>query len=276
MRRGIAIAAVAAVTTIGAALAATVTLGPRRRHGVEPPGGAAHLGGPVRRPDGRLRLPQPGQALDGHHPGERRPGRGSGRRAELVHVLARRSLQPEDRHDGRRPPRRHLPVRVQAQDRPVLPRRHRAAVHGDADREGADDRRRARHDAAEQHRQALDAGLPEPRHEVDRLVRRRRLEGVRRPARRSVLRRHRRHLRPRRHPQGHGERGRRQGLLRRLRRAHVRRPGPDRRRSNAKNGTIGVWALGRPPQGHDPRGDDARARAAGSRSTAWATRSSTR
>ena len=38
------------------------------------------------------------------------------------------------------------------------------------------------HDAAQQHRAALDQGLRGPRHEVDRLVRRRRLEGVRRTA----------------------------------------------------------------------------------------------
>ena len=98
------------------------------------------------------------------------------------------------------------------------------------------------HDAAEQHRQALDAGLPEPRHEVDRLVRRRRREGVRRSARRPVLRRHRRDLRPRRDPQGHRQHGRRQGLLRRLRRAHVRACRFRSRSSRAKNGTIGVWA----------------------------------
>ena len=91
------------------------------------------------------------------HPGERDPGRGSGRGAELVHVLAQRPLQPEDRHDRRRPAGRHLPLPVPAEDRAVLPRRHRPAVHGDADRQGEDDRRRPRDDAAEQHRQALDA-----------------------------------------------------------------------------------------------------------------------
>ena len=53
--------------------------------------------------------------------------------------------------------------------------------------------------------------------------------GVRGPARRSVLRRHRGDLRPGRDQEGHRQRRRRQGLLLRLRRAHVRDPGPDRR-----------------------------------------------
>ena len=74
---------------------------------------------------------------------------------------------------------RHVPVRVQAEDGPVLPRRHRSAVHGDAGSRREGDRRGPRHDAAEQHRASLDAELPAAHHEVDRLVRRRRLEGVR-------------------------------------------------------------------------------------------------
>ena len=190
------------------------------------------------------------------------PGEDPARGAELVHVLARRPLQPEDRHDRRREAGRDLPVPVPAQDRPVLPRRHRAAVHGDADPEGEVHGRRAWDDAAEQHRQALDPGLPEPRHEVDRLVRRRRLEGVRRSARRSVLRRHRRDLRPRRDPQGHGEHGRRQGLLRRLRRPHARRAGSDRRprREERHDRRLG---LRRPAKGHDPRCHDPRRRSVG-------------
>ena len=47
------------------------------------------------------------------------PGRGSGCGAELVHVLARRSIQPEDRHERRRQAERDLPVPVPSQDRPV-------------------------------------------------------------------------------------------------------------------------------------------------------------
>ena len=50
---------------------------------------------------------------------------------------------------------------------------------------------------------------------------------LRRPARRRVLRRHRGDLRPRRLPQGHGQRRRRQGLLRRLRGARDRAADPD-------------------------------------------------
>ena len=154
--------------------------------------------------------------------------------------------------NGRRARRRHIPVPVPHEDRAVLPRRHRPAVHGDADRRREGDRRRTRHDAAEQHRPALHAELPRARHEVDRLVRRRRLQGVRRPARRPVLRRHRGDLRPRRHPQGHRQHGRRQGLLRRLRRAHVRRAGPDRGPAGEErhDRCLGV---GRPAEGHDPR-----------------------
>ena len=39
-------------------------------------------------------------------------GRGSGGRPELVHVLADRAVQPQDRHERRRQARRHLPVPV--------------------------------------------------------------------------------------------------------------------------------------------------------------------
>ncbi len=60
-------------------------------------------------------------------------------------------------------------------------------------------------------------------------VRRRPQPGVRGPAGRRLLRRHRRDLRPGRDPQGHRQHGRRQGLLRRLRGARVRGAGADRR-----------------------------------------------
>ena len=49
------------------------------------------------------------------------PGEDPGR-AELVHVLAERALQPQGRHRRRRSPERHLPVPVPHEDRPVLPR----------------------------------------------------------------------------------------------------------------------------------------------------------
>ena len=224
----------------------------RRRNRVQPPRGAAHRGRPRGGHHGRLRVPEPGQAEHRHDPGQRDPGRGSRRRPAVLHVLAQRSLQPEDRHHRRRPAGRHLPVPVPAEDRSVLPRRHRAAVHGDADREGEVDRRRPRDDPAEQHRQALDSELSEPGREVGRLVRRRRLEGVRRPARRSVLRRHRSDLRPRRDPQGDGEHGRREGLLRRLRRPHVRCAGSHRRaRGEERDGRC--LGLRRPAEGDDSR-----------------------
>ena len=96
-------------------------------------------------------------------------------------------------------------------------------------------------DAAEQHRAALDPDYHSLVDEVDRLVRRRR-RGVRRSAGRPVLRRHRGDLRPRRDPQGHGQHGRREGLLLRLRRPHVSACRSRSRALNAKNGTIGVWS----------------------------------
>ena len=111
--------------------------------------------------------------------------------------------------------------------------------------------------------------------EVDRLVRRRRLEGVRRPAGRSVLRRHRRDLRPRRDPQGHGQRRRREGLLLRLRRPHDRRAGADRRpeREERHDRRLGV---GRAQEGRRRAARRPATAATGCRSTGSATRSSTR
>ena len=91
--------------------------------------------------------------------------------------------------------------------------------------------------------------------EVDRLVRRRRLEGVRRPAGRPVLRRHRGDLRPRRDPQGDGQRRRREGLLLGLRRAHDRSAGPDRRPAGEERHDRRL-VVGRAQEGDDARSED--------------------
>ena len=112
---------------------------------------------------------------------------------------------------------------------PVLPRQHAADLDGEAQRQGV----RQRQDADQQHRPALQRlrrgqGLRgrragDDRHEGRRL-------DLRRPARRPVLRRRRRDLRPRRVPQGGHDReqGRRQGLPLRLQRPHDRPADPDR------------------------------------------------
>ena len=105
---------------------------PGRGLGLEPPGGAADRGGSVGRPDGSVRVPEPGQAEHGHAARERDSRRGPGRGPELVHVLARRAVQHQDRHGRRCEAERDLPLPVPAEDRAVLPRRHRPAVHGDA------------------------------------------------------------------------------------------------------------------------------------------------
>ena len=136
MRRGICARALVA-PAIAAAAVAAASRSARERHGVEPPRGTADRGGPVGRPHGRLRVPQPGQAEHRHDPRERDPGRGSRRRAELVHVLAERAVQPQDRHERGRAPDVIYRFQFQREDRPVLPRRHRPAVHGDADRRAA-------------------------------------------------------------------------------------------------------------------------------------------
>ena len=54
---------------------------------------------------------------------------------------------------------------------PVLPRRHRPAVHGDAGRGWQDDGGGEGDDGAEQHRPALDPRLPRARDEVDHVLR---------------------------------------------------------------------------------------------------------
>ena len=128
-------------------------------------------------------------------------------------------------------------------DRAVLPRQHAADLDGEAQRRGV----RERQDADQQHRPALQqlrrgeglrvARAVHDRHEGRRL-------DLRRPARRSVLRRRRRDLRPRRDPQGGDDReqGRWQGLPVRLQRPHDRPADPDLAGRQRKSHTIGVWA----------------------------------
>ena len=55
-----------AALATSAALAAAVDARPRERNRVEPPGGAAHRGRSLGGPDGRLRVPEPGQAEHRH------------------------------------------------------------------------------------------------------------------------------------------------------------------------------------------------------------------
>ena len=95
--RGRAVGLLAAAAVVGAATARSWG---RRR--VESPRGATHRGGPVSRPHGPVRVPEPGQAEHRDDSRQRHSGRGSGGRPELVHVLAERALQPEARHQRRR------------------------------------------------------------------------------------------------------------------------------------------------------------------------------
>ena len=87
---------------------------PGRRLGVESPGGAAHRGGSVSRPDGPLRVPEPRQAEHRHAARERDSRRGPRCGPELVHVLARRAVQHQDRHGRRREAERDLPLPVRS------------------------------------------------------------------------------------------------------------------------------------------------------------------
>ena len=77
----------------GAALARALRRPPRPRleQRVEPPGGAADLGGSDGGQHRPLRVPQPGQAEHAHHRLQLDPRRGSRGRAELLHVLPDRA-----------------------------------------------------------------------------------------------------------------------------------------------------------------------------------------
>ena len=150
-------------------------------HGFQSPRGAADRRGSDGRQHGSLRVPQPGQA---QHPDDRvqlDPGRRPRRRPQLVHVLAQRPLQRQDRPDRGRPGGHHVRVPLQDRYRPALPRQHHAVVHGHEERP----RLRQGHDTAEQHRSAA-ARLPR-RQELQRGCRQLdrdegRREDLRRPA----------------------------------------------------------------------------------------------
>ena len=152
MRRGIialgAVGLLAAAAAVGAA-----TLGPGSGAASSHREAPLIAEDPSADLDGPVRVPQSGQAEHRHDPRQRRPRRGSGGRAQLVHVLSQRALQPHDRHERGCAPERHVPVPVPDEDRPVLPRRHRAAVHGDARRRREGDRS----SRAERHRRTTSA-----------------------------------------------------------------------------------------------------------------------
>ena len=223
MKKALSAAAVLAAAALAALAAALDRLRPERRHRVEPPRGAADLGGSERRQHRPVRVPEPGPAEHGHDHRQLDPGRGSGRRPELVHVLAEREVQDQHRPDGRRPAGHRLRVPLQPHGRPSVPGQHRPELVDVAEQEAL----RPREDAAEQHRPALDPELPQPRRRsrscgrtasrsspASATTRSTATSGRSSTCSRSVRARATR---------------RRQGLLRRLRRARDRAADPDRR-----------------------------------------------
>ena len=180
------------------------------------------------------------------------PRRGSGRRPELLHVLAERPVQPQDRHERRRHAGRDLPLPVPRRRRgrsssATRRSRSRSPASRAAARRSWPAARRRRTTSARARRRLPRAGAKGV------VARERRRSRVRRAARRRVLRRHRRDLRPGRDPQGHRQHGRRQGLLRRLRactRSRCRSRSRELTGEEQHDRRLGV---GRPPQGHDAR-----------------------
>ena len=210
-------------------------------------------------------------------------GRGAGERAELPLVRRPRPLLHPRRQHGRRPARRQLPVQLQDEgpEQELVPVR-------------APGRERVRRSEAERDPallgRARDASLPpraRPREEktlarglpvappnigpktfpnydnfVNGAIRslRRRHEGVRRPARRSVLRRPRRDVRRHQPPQAHRQPGRGQGRPERIQRplgrhAAARAAGDPGRQGRLRARTRGTrsWACGPPPSGAGSR-----------------------
>ena len=107
-----------------AALAAgiTVTSSGGRRAGLEPPRGARHRRGPVRRQHRRLRVHQPGEP---GQPGDRRQLRAAAHpelRPQLLPLLRRRRLRHPDRQRRRRPRRPGLPLPVRDHGRETATR----------------------------------------------------------------------------------------------------------------------------------------------------------
>ena len=98
-------------------------------HGIQSPRGAADRRGSVRGQHGSLRVPQPRQAQHADDRVQLDPGRRPRRGPQLVHVLAQRPLQHQDRPDRGRPGGSHVRVPLQDRYRPALPRQHHAVVH---------------------------------------------------------------------------------------------------------------------------------------------------
>ena len=127
-------------------------LRPERQHRLEPPRGAADLGGSDRGQHGPLRVPQPGQAEHGHDRLELDPRRGSRRRAELLHVLAdaRSTRSTIDRTGDAQPDMIcELPLRTHR------PARTSSATRAEWTSEANEQAVRQRQDADQQHRPAL-------------------------------------------------------------------------------------------------------------------------
>ena len=100
MKKAALAAAALGAVTISALGRCRRRLRPERRHRLEPPRGAADRRGSERRQHRPVRVPEPGQAEHGHDRLQLDPGRGSGGRPELLHVLAVREVQAQHRPDG--------------------------------------------------------------------------------------------------------------------------------------------------------------------------------
>ena len=75
---------------------------PRLRQGVEPLGGAADQPGPARRQHRPVRVRQPRRHEHGHDHRQLHPARGSGQRAELPQLRRQRPVRDQDRQHRRR------------------------------------------------------------------------------------------------------------------------------------------------------------------------------
>ena len=199
-------------------------------HGLESPRGAAHRRGSRGGQHRRLRLPQPRPSDDGHADGAVRPAAGAGRRTELLPVQRQRAVRDQDRQRRRREGRHHATSSASGTSRAIRtrssttrgrstrsrtptgtgpsstaspgsttgPRTVRPGVTGIGCDAGQGSpttlANRSLHDARE-HRPALDAELRDADgHGHLRPAGWR--QGLRRPERRSVLRRPRLGLRP--------------------------------------------------------------------------------
>ena len=112
-----------------------VGTGPKRRHGLEPPGSAADRGRPDRRQHRPLRVPEPGQAEHGHDHLELHPGEdpAAGPNYYTFSPTARYKINIDRNGDA-------LPdvgYQFRFGERPgLLPRQHRPGLHGDASHGG--------------------------------------------------------------------------------------------------------------------------------------------